>query len=138
MEKDKKILKTYSSLFLILAGINVYNLIYTLVFNMPDISELNISKEVFIAISIGIITIIVLAELFLGIKGLKQAKGKAKGMGHITLAKVAFAFYVIGTIMLVVDFINKKQDVISLLTSIGSALIIYLYIKSAKALKENK
>lgn len=138
MEQDKKMLKAYSTLFLLLAGVNVYNTIYTLVFNMPDISDLEVSKEMFIGLSIGLLVIIVLAELFLGIKGLNEVKGKGKGTGHITLAKVVLVFYVIGTIFGIIDFINTKQDIVSILTSIGSTLIIYLYIRSAKALRKNK
>ena len=146
MKNAKRNLKVYSGLFIILTVVDVMIMVGNFLAKNISIDNFaknfNINENVmwpaFIA-TIGVIVLtFIIAPLFIGIKGLKQADGKYKGGANITLA----------IIMLVVNILILAYCLYALLKEDHKnqyfyMFIIYIcfyieYIRCAKILKSNK
>ena len=146
MEKAKKFLRIESIIILFFAGLSLINLVTELVFAdfdnivIPEGSPENIlliAKICFFVISF----VILLPNIYIGIKGLKMAKNPDSSKAHIVWAKVLL---IINLLALVSPIINIVQQVnvggnVSTVLSLAVNIIIFCdYIKYAKAVSKAK
>ena len=82
--------------------------------------------------TIGAATIGVLFDLYLGIAGLRQAKGTSKGRLNIILATIVFILACIGLVTMIVPLIKNQTSISSIFSSLASLLILFYYIRYAK------
>ena len=80
------------------------------------------------------VVIDVFFKLFLGFKGVYQAKGGSKGTANIKLAWFALVIFTLGFVFMIVNAVQTKTfDWVSLCTQLGAIGILGGYIKEAKA-----
>lgn len=136
----------YSQLFIALAGINLFMLVWNFVDGSPNAAMLadamGLSQGlvqgavVFVA---ALAAIVILMELYMGYKGMKQAQGKGKGLGHLVVAKIAA---VVVLIVAIADAYSLFSNLAaanfnswaSLLKTLCNLAIIVLYHHAAKAI----
>lgn len=142
MDQDRKILWAFSTLFLILAVLNVINLIATFAggeLTVPVIADAAATTQQMARISIIIVTVFVALEVlvlvYLGLMGLRQANGKPTGKSHIVIAKICMVFLVLALIIVIISFINAPgKDWIALCSALASVLFCVYYIRAAQHL----
>ena len=146
MERNKKALKIVSYVMIMLALVSAITI--AIDFFSGNFSEETLSKAVggqwnsalYVPVLVAFIAILaffILLYVFLGIRGIKQADGKVYKYGHITLATVLFVLDFISCIFGILAIRNKTVDASSFSQSTLVTIILFLYISSAKALKEN-
>ena len=91
----------------------------------------------YLILIIGAIAIISILYIFLGIRGIKQADGKAKKYGHITLATVLLVIDLISCVFGLMNMQNGQVNEIESVRSILMTVLLFLYVSDAKALKED-
>lgn len=145
MENSRKQLKTYSILVLVLAGFTFINMLGELLFGdintavIPEGSPENIlliTKIVIIAVTV----IILLPQIYIGVKGIKMAKNPNSSKAHIVWAIILFVISIVGIISPLLGIIKQeavKDNVSELLNGIIDAVVFLDYTISAKkVLKE--
>ena len=146
MERNKKALKIVSYVMIMLALVSAITI--AIDFFSGNFSEETLSKAVggqwnsalyvpVLVVFIAILAFFILLYVFLGIRGIKQAAGKVNKYGHITLATVLFVLDFIFCIFGILAIRNKTVDASSFSQSTLVTITLFLYISSAKALKEN-
>lgn len=146
MKNNKTALKVVAYALILLAIVNVATV--AIDFFSGNYSEEALSKALgnqwnsglympYLICVIGIIAISIILEIFLGIRGIKQADGKVNKYGHITLATILFVLNAISCISGIFNIMNNKVDSLSFSQTIVMTLLLFLYISNAKALKEN-
>ncbi len=157
MEEHKKNLKITSYIIIILAIINI--VLIGIEFatgelreNAKKLTEESISqtegaseelggmeeKVVDIAVygTIGGTVIGVLFDVYLGIAGLRQAKGTSKGKANIILATIVFALAIIGLIPMIISLTKDQTNISSLFSSVLGLIIMFYYIRYARKVVE--
>lgn len=146
MERNKKALKIVSYVMIMLALVSVITI--AIDFFSGSYSEEALSRAIgsqwnsalyipYLVIFMAIVVIFNLLYVFLGIRGIKQANGKVNKYGHITLATVLLVLDLISCIFGIFAIKNKTVDVSSFSQSTLVTITLFLYISSAKALKED-
>ncbi len=140
MEQARKHLKKTSIVVLIFAGLSLISIVAQLIwgdFSQASIPEgspdniLLITKMVLLAISL----LLLIPDVYIGIKGLKVAKKPNSSKGHIVWAIILFVLSIISLISSVVGLFSTESigenisDIFSVLLEI---LIYFEYIKYAK------
>lgn len=144
MEKSRKHLKTNSIVILILTFATILNLLSALIelnrvaipIDAPE-NTLIITKIIIIIVS----TVILLPQIYIGIKGLKVAYKPDDSKSHIVVATILLVLTVLGTISPVVAVIKQQdvwENVRTLLYSLVEISVFYDFIKSAKAVANGK
>ena len=82
--------------------------------------------------TIGATAIGVIFDLYLGIAGLRQAKGTSKGKANIILATIVFVIALIGLIPMIISLTKDQTAISSLFSSLAGLVIMFYYIKYAK------
>ncbi len=80
----------------------------------------------------------VLFDLYLGIAGLRQAKGTSKGKDNIILATIVFVIALIGLIPMIASLSKNQTNISSLFSELAGLLIMFYYIRYAKKVVEQK
>ena len=127
MEQSKKQLKTLSIVLLALAGLTLLNAIFELVFGsvanaeIPEGSPDNILliTQIFLAV---VTVLLLLPQVYVGLKGLKMAKNPDSSKGHIVWATILFVLSVISMISPIVAAI-KQEDVLHNIAGACSILV---------------
>ena len=140
MEKAKKNLKIWSTLYIILAIVDVVSLIGA--YLSGDLKVANVSEKMqtaVLVIVVGLAILMALSKLFLGVQGYRQVNGKTKGTGHITFAKIIFVLSIIACVASIPNMINgfNYKTISDLCLNLFSALVVFDYMKQAKYIKEN-
>lgn len=138
MEKEKRFLKGYAYIFIFLAIWGVIRIFLDTTDLAAAVATTGLPEKTIMGIALGLAVVTGLVELFLGVKALKQIKGTVKGTGYITLAKVIFVFYVIGLISTIFAVINKTENILNLLTTAVSVIVLFDYIRISSKLKEQE
>ena len=144
MEQIKKNLRTDAILVLIWAVFTLAQAVLTLIFSIDlSIFPMGVSEgDVLIAkIVIGAIAVLLLVpQLYVGIRGLQLIKNPSKAKGHIVWATVIFVLAAVGLIPHVIS-IFRNGDIGESVASISSLtlemLIYYDFIRHAKALQKH-
>lgn len=140
MEKAKKNLKIWSTLYIILAIIDVVSFIGA--YLGGELKVENVSEKMQTAVLVIVVVLVILmalSKLFLGVQGYRQVNGKTKGTGHITFAKIIFVLSIIACVASVPNMINgfNYKAISDLCLNLFSALVVFDYMKQAKYIKEN-
>lgn len=140
----ERTLKIYSSVLLVLAAIDIFNLIIGWLagdFNTSAIMGASgASKTAALAVVllvVGIAAVVIIMKLYMGFKGISRAKGTGSGRGHITVGKISLFFSVLLFVIYAISlFTNMKSAGFSgwldMCTPLASCLIAYGYLKAAK------
>ena len=145
MERNKKALKIVSYAIILMALVSIATV--AIDFFSGNYSEEVLAKTVgsqwnsglyipYLIFAIGIVAIFILLDIFLGIRGIKQADGKVNKYGHITLATILFVLDAISCVFAILSMKNKTIEAVSFSQNTVITLLLFLYISSAKALKE--
>lgn len=146
MEKHKKALKIVGYAMILIAVLNA--VVLGIDFFSGKFSEAELSKSIgsqwnselyipMLIFTIGVAVIFMLLNIFLGVRGIKQANNKVTKYGHITLATVFFVFDVISCIYEIFALKNNSAYNFAFSQNTVSAILLFLYISSAKALRDN-
>ena len=137
MEKAKKNLKIWSTLYIILALVDVVSLIGA--YLSGDLKVANVSEKIqtaVLVIVVGLAILMALSKLFLGVQGYKQVNGKTKGTGHITFAKIIFVLSIIFCVASIPNMINacSYKTISDLCLNLFSILVVFDYIDNKTGL----
>ena len=88
--------------------------------------------------TIGATAIGVLFDVYLGIAGLRQAKGTSKGKVNIILATIVFVLACIGLISMIISLTKDQTSISSLVSSIAGLIIMFCYIRYARKVVAEK
>ena len=150
MEQARKNLKTSSIIVLVLAGLSLINILFELFFGefskalsgvtIPEGAPENIVliAQIFV---LAVSLLILLPQVYIGIKGLKIAKKPDSSRGHIIWGIILLVFTSFGLISPFVALIQKNGeafDNISELCSIAvDVFILFEYVKFARDVRKN-
>ncbi len=135
----------YSQLFIVFAFINIIMLAWSFAdgsMNAPMLADaMGLSQGLVqgVVICVAALAVIeILMELYMGYKGIKQAQGKGKGLGHLVVAKIAAVVILITAIADAYSLFSNLaaatfSNWASLLTTLCCLAIIVLYHHAAKA-----
>lgn len=132
MEQSKKNLKSMSIVMLILAGLSLVSFILDLIFTDYNVEAFEgVSKEVLTAavIIVGILGfIILLPQVYIGIKGIKVAKNPDSSKAHIVWATILFIISVIGVVLFSAQvFASDKSGAMSAVKICDVVIDVMLY-----------
>lgn len=102
-----------------------------------DPEQAGVSRELVLAVMIGMFVlsmILLLPQLYVGIKGMKIAKTPNRSKGHIVWAVILLifaAFSIISTATGIVGSVNVADDVIGLVDHALDVIVYCMYIKYA-------
>ena len=150
MEQARKNLKTSSIIVLVLAGLSLINILFELFFGefskalsgvtIPEGAPENIVliAQIFV---LAVSLLILLPQVYIGIKGLKIAKKPDSSRGHIIWGIILLVFTAFGLFSPFVALIQKNGeafDNISELCSIAvDVFILFEYVKFARDVRKN-
>lgn len=143
MTKERKILKEYSVVILIFAALSLVRLIVDACVNgfstetipVEGVTEELVKIAVIIAFVLALLLLI--PNVYVGFKGLKEAKNPTGAREHIVWALVLSIIYLIATISSVVE-ITKGFDIDKLIeildVAVDTALFFAYYLTAKKLL----
>ena len=140
MKDSKTQLRRWSYLILFFTALSAIRMIvevFKIDFNPTDLPE-GTTKGMFIAAQIIVLVIgliILLPEVFVGVRGIKLSKSPDSRKGHITWAKVIIVLSVIGLIAPISGLIQGERIVSNILEVIDllcDVAVFYLFIIFAK------
>lgn len=147
MEQNKKNLKAMSIVVLILAGLSLLSILFELFFgnlneafksaSLPEGATdgvILVAKIVIAAISL----LLLLPQIYIGIKGIKVAKNPDNSNGHIVWGIILIIVTAIGVISPISGIIQGGAifgNIADLCSIIVDIVILYEYVVFAKAVK---
>ena len=142
MEKSRKNLKEASILVLIFAALSLVRSIFDLIFGIQEITPdpaKGITEGVILAAIIiyavfGLLLLI--PQVYIGLKGIKISKNPDSSRAHIVWAKVLFVLCIICIAAPVADMIEKGDIVVNVLELCDLALAIIIYFMFIKYASE--
>ena len=146
MEQARRHLKISSIVVLLFAGFTLLNLIFELWFGDLNNAEipagspdniLLITKILLLSISF----VLLLPQLYIGIKGLKEAKSPTDSKGHIVWGMILFVLTLVGLISPAVAIIKREavfENVSSLCSILVEVVVFFDYIKCARLVAQTK
>ena len=146
MENSKKQLKSWSILALILAGFSFANLLIQLCFVKFDKALFPTGSTeglVFVAkiVIVVLAFLLLLPQLYIGIKGLKVAKNPDNSGAHIVWATILLVIAVLGMISPIGSLVKQeaiRANISELCSLVIEAVVFFEYIIMAKAVRNGK
>ena len=149
MEQARKNLKTSSIIVLALAGLSLLNLIFGIFFGdlntelnnatIPDGSPDNvilIAKIFVLVVSI----LMLLPQLYIGLKGLKMAKKPDASRGHIVWGIILVVFTAMGLLSPLAAFLQGDGDAFANVAEFMSiavdVFVLFEFVKYARAVRK--
>ena len=139
MENTRKELKLTSIAILVFAALSLVSVITSIIFG--DFSSLADTPDgILLASKIIVVVIaalILLPQVYVGVKGIKIAKAPVSTKAHIVWATILLVISVISVIMFVVDLFeagNTAQEVGDLCNAVVEGVLFFEYIRLAKAI----
>ena len=149
MEQARKNLKTSSIIVLALAGLSLLNLIFGIFFGdlntelnnatIPDGAPGNvilITKIFVLVVSI----LILLPQLYVGLKGLKMAKKPDSSRGHIVWGIILLVFTACGLLSPLSAFLQGDSDAFANVAEFMSiavdVFVLFEFVKYARAVRK--
>ena len=145
MEKSTKRLRLFSILILASAAYSVFTVALELFFGggfdnvtIPDGSPeniVNIAKALLLVITI----VMILPQIYVGIKGICVAKNPDSSRGHIFWAGVLFVFALIGAASAIIDMANggsTDESVTSVVNIVFDAIFYFEFITYARKVRD--
>ena len=144
MEQSRKKLKTYSIIVLIFTVATIFNLLSVLIeLNNATIPEdapsniLLITRIILIAVS----SILLLPQIYIGVKGLKIAKKPNSSKAHIVVATILFVFSILGVLSPITSLFQKQavvENIRAIIYLVVEMSVYFDYIKWAKNVAKGK
>lgn len=137
LQTKRRNLKIYSIVFLILAAVDVAQLVLNLVVDDTLVDMSNSLERTVLIVMIVFAVIVALAKAFLGIQGMRQSKGAAVGRAHLTISMIALVLSVITALLVILASIQTAdlwEAVSNICDSLISIWLLVDYRKEAKAL----
>ena len=143
MEKAKKNLKVFSILVLVFAGCDFIKSIVEVLF-FAKIPPVGTTPAIWIASKIVFVVLAVLVlipQIFVGVRGIKMANGTVTKKGHITWASILCIIVSLGIIIIGINAIwpevfkvstTAARTTVSLSLLIAENLVYLEYIRNAK------
>ena len=137
MEKAKNQLKASSFVILFFVALSLVNVALQIFSGKLNVTGMNdIAKIVAIVISV----LVLLPQVYVGVKGLKMAKAPDSSKAHIVWAAILMAFGVIALIdpiSALANAQNVSNNIASLATTILEICIYVIFISSANTLRKS-
>lgn len=137
MEKAKNQLKVSSFVILFFVAVSLVNVVLQIFSGKLNVAGMNdIAKIVAIVISV----LLLLPEVYIGVKGLKMAKAPDSSKAHIVWAAILMAFMVIALIDPISALANAQNvlnNIASLAKIILEICIYVIFISSANTLRKS-
>ena len=147
--KNRKNLHDYSLLLVVLAALELINLVAmaigavvngTLADALSKVApNIKGATEIVLMVFAALAVLLILAEAMIGFKGLKASRQPSAAKGYITAAKVFFVLSVLGTVSAVAGLFDKPVDmfdaIITLVNVVLDVVVYFLFIKAAKAVR---
>ena len=138
MEKAKNQLKVSSFVILFFVAVSLVNVVLQIFSGKLNVAGMNdIAKIVAIVISV----LLLLPEIYIGVKGLKMAKAPDSSKAHIVWAAILMVFMVIALIDPISALANAPQNVLNNIASLAKIILeicIYvIFISSANTLRKS-
>lgn len=142
MEKTQKNLRDYSILILLFVGLSLVRVIvnaFLVTFAEIDAEVLGDLTEK--AVRTGLIIVWVLSivlllpQVFVGLRGLQEAKNPTNKRGYIVWAKILFVLAIIATLGAIFDLFsaaNLVDAILALVDVLIDVVIFFLFIRYAK------
>jgi uncharacterized membrane protein YhaH (DUF805 family) len=146
MTKDRKTLKEYSICIVILAGLTLVRLIVDACLTGFNPSSVNIEGASETLIKVSLIIAFVLAlillipDVYVGIKGIKEATKPSGGKLHIILAKIICIINCLMTLVVVVALFKSDSiwnDISTLCSCLVDASIMFFYASECKKINKS-
>lgn len=132
MEKNRKELKSFSFLVLVLVAMELIRAIITLcITGIPNASEIpggateNMARVAYI-ITFVLVFIVAIPEIYIGIKGIKIANGAKSGKAHIIWAVILAIFAALSFIS-AISGIFSKFSIDGLFDLLGAGINLALF-----------
>ena len=149
--QNRKNLHDYGLVLIILGILNLFMFVSTVVASLVDGStaealakveaEILVATKVMLGIFGGLLGLLVLADVFIGIKALKVSKNPNTDKGYIIAAKVFFVMSVISAISAAVTLFDSSAPVVDAILNFASAALsaaVYVYfIMAAEAVRRD-
>lgn len=144
MEQSRKNLKFMSIAMLILAGLSFARILLELIFTdfNAEAAE-GVTKELWVAAVIIIAVIgfiLLLPQIYIGIKGIKVSKNPDSSKGHIVWAVILLVISIIGLVAYVVEAIKTgtfKDNISAIINMLLDVTIYSSYLEYAKKVRAN-
>ena len=146
MDKDRKTLKEYSVVLLVLAGLSLIRLVFdfcTIGFDVLALGVEGVSESLLKTITIiifAIAIILLIPEVYVGVKGIKEAKNPTGAKAHITWSLILLILTTIGAISSIIDIFNgyATNKMLEILDMVVDASLLYTYYQTAKKVAQQK
>ena len=138
MSISRNHLKEASFLVLLFTAFSFIRMIIQLFVGFEaDPTQVGVSHEIIVATMIVVFVvglILLLPQLYVGVKGMKIAKNPTSSKGHIVWAVILLvfsAFGIIATVSSIVEQVNVVDNVITLVNHALDVIVYCMYIKYA-------
>ena len=138
MSNSRNHLKEASFLVLLFTAFSFIRMIIQLFVGFEaDPTQVGVSHEIIVATMIVVFVvglILLLPQLYVGVKGMKIAKNPTSAKGHIVWAVILLvfsAFGIISTVSSIVEQVNVVDNVITLVDHALDVIVYCMYIKYA-------
>ena len=138
MSNSRNHLKEASFLVLLFTAFSFIRIIIQLFVGFEaDPTQVGVSHEIIVATMIVMLVvglILLLPQLYVGVKGMKIAKNPTSSRGHIVWAVILLvfsAFGIIATVSSIVEQVNVVDNVITLVNHALDVIVYCMYIKYA-------
>ena len=138
MSNSRNHLKEASFLVLLFTAFSFIRMIIQLFVGFEaDPTEVGVSHEIIVATMIVMLVvgmILLLPQLYVGVKGMKIAKNPTSSKGHIVWAVILLifsAFGIIATVSSIAEQVNVVDNVITLVDHALDVIVYCMYIKYA-------
>lgn len=138
MSNSRNHLKEASFLVLLFTAFSFIRMIIQLFVGFEaDPTQVGVSHEIIVATMIVVFVvglILLLPQLYVGVKGMKIAKNPTSSKGHIVWAVILLvfsAFGIISTVTSIAEQINVVDNVITLVDHALDVIVYCMYIKYA-------
>ena len=149
--KNRKNLHDYGLVLIVLSVLNLFTFVFTVVTSFVDgtITEAlaTVDAEILLPVKVmlGIIgafmLLLVFADAFIGIKGMKVSKNPSADKGYIIAAKVFFVISVIAVVSAIFSLFDGNSPIvdtiINLVNSALDAVVYILFVKAAYAVRSD-
>lgn len=148
MEKRKKNLLDWARLVLVLAACDLVNLVLAILTYFDEFSVVNAEPDatvravalVAIGIALGVSALMIVGQIYVGMRGMREAKNTTNATGYIKLAKVlAWACVVLGvfTAYTLMSSPFTWRNLLDVALLAADAAILFYFVRYAKAVHTN-
>ena len=148
---NRKTLHDYSIIMICLGVLNAFTFISSLITQIIDgtykemlntvDANIMIAVKVVLVILGVIVLLLVLSDLFIGIKGLKVSREPNADNGYILAAKIFFALNILAVISSAFSLFDNNtglvQNILTLVCTVADVFIYYIFIKAATAVRKD-